>query len=217
MARKKYSELEINAMEEAALNIKRLMRLRGLNQTELAEKTDIPTSTISDYANGRTLISMGNLEKIAQAFKVYKSEIIPSLGQTVDTFKNIPLIGTICAGNGLLADQNIEEYIHFPFPGKRQPDYALRVKGDSMIGAGIEDGDIVYMRDAEWADHNGQIVAVISNDSDQGSLKRIRWDEGTPVIKLVPENENFEVKEVLPNQISICGIYMGHFKPMRGE
>lgn len=125
----------------------------------------------------------------------------------------IPLIGTICAGDGLLAEHNIEEYVYYPFPSKRQPDFALRVKGSSMIGAGIEDGDIVYMRQASWADYNGQIVAALINDHEDGTLKRIRWSTDSPLIRLEPENDEFQVIEVAPNQIRICGLYMGHFKP----
>ena len=217
MARKKYSEIEIRAMKETAANIKRIMKLRGMSQTELSEKTNIPTSTISDYVNARTLVSMGNLEIISEALHVPKTELQPSLGGNSYMQKTIPLIGTICAGDGLLAEQNIEEYVHYPLLAKRQPDYALRVKGDSMIGAGIEDGDIVYMRYATWADYNGQIVAALINDQEDGTLKRIRWSSDSPEIMLLPENDNYSPIEVLPSEVRICGVYMGHFKPERDE
>lgn len=217
MARKKYSEIEIRAIKETAANIKRIMNLRGMSQTELSEKTDIPTSTISDYVNARTLVSMGNLEKISEALRVPKTELQPSLGGSPHMQKTIPLIGTICAGDGFLAEQNVEEYIHYPFQHKRQPDYALRVKGDSMIGAGIEDGDIVYMRYATWADHNGQIVAALINDQEDGTLKRIRWSSDSPVITLTPENDEYNSIEVLPSEVRICGVYMGHFRPEKEE
>ncbi len=81
-----------------------------------------------------------------------------------------------------------------------------------MINAGIEDGDVVYFRKAPWAENNGQIVAVIVNDQEEGMLKRIKWSEGSPAISLVPENDKYEIKEVYPNEITICGLYMGHFK-----
>lgn len=124
------------------------------------------------------------------------------------------MIGTICAGDGILAEQNIEDYVFYPFPGRKQPDYALRVKGDSMINAGIEDGDIVYMKKASWADYNGQIVASVIDDSSEGMLKRIKWTEGSATMQLIPENDNYEIRELPPNEFSICGIYMGHFKPV---
>lgn len=217
MARKKYSDIELKVMRETAANIKRTMKLRGMNQTDLAEKTNIPTSTISDYVNARTLVSMGNLELISEALHVSKTDLQPSLGRSSHTQKVIPLIGTICAGDGLLAEQNIEEYIHYPFQSKRQPDYALRVEGDSMIGAGIEDGDIVYMRYATWADYNGQIVAALIHDQEDGTLKRIHWSSDSPVITLTPENEDYNAIEVLPSEVRICGVYMGHFKPERED
>ncbi|MNB71349.1 LexA repressor [compost metagenome] len=211
MARKKYSEVEKELMKEVSNNLKKIVSLKGLTQTELSERTGIPTSTISDYMNAKTMISMGNLEYIAYGLNVRKSDIFPSFSQ--DPFhKDIPLIGTICAGDGLLADQNIEEYIHYPFPQKKQPDYALRVKGDSMKDAGIDDGDIVYMKYAQWADFNGQIVAALVNEKEDGMLKRIEWTLDEPKIKLIPENKKYETKSYFPNQIQICGVYMGHFK-----
>ena len=82
-----------------------------------------------------------------------------------------------------------------------------------MVGAGIESGDIVYMRYAQWADHNGQIVAALINNDEEGTLKRIKWSEGSPMIQLIPENCDHKVIEVLPNQVSVCGVYMGHFRP----
>ncbi|MNC08739.1 LexA repressor [compost metagenome] len=82
-----------------------------------------------------------------------------------------------------------------------------------MSGAGIEDGDIVYLRKAPWAEYNGQIVAALINDQEDGVLKRIKWTEGSSSIFLVPENTDYQTKELFPNEIKISGLYMGHFKP----
>lgn len=129
----------------------------------------------------------------------------------------IPLIGSVCAGDGLLAETNIEEYIYFPLPRKQQPDYALRVIGDSMTNAGINDGDIVYLKKTSWADFNGQIVVALFNENEDATLKRMKWTEGSPIIHLIPENESYETINVMPNEIRICGVYMGHFKNMSNE
>src|SRR6185312_4264118 len=159
-------------MKDVSNNLRRILKQKNIMQIELSEKTGIPTSTLSDLVNGRTLISPGNLQNIADALQVQKSEIDSSLASKpiATNLPGIPLIGTICAGDGLLAEQNIEDYIHYPFPSKRQPDYALHVKGNSMIGEGIEDGDIVYIRSAPWAEYNGQIVAAVIDN--EGMLKR---------------------------------------------
>lgn len=204
-------------------NIKRIREIYGLTQQDLADIAGVTNKAVSAWESGLSEPRMGAIERIANRFGLMKSNIIEEggmdslrLAKQKDVFA-IPLVGTICAGDGLLAEQNIEEYVHYPFPGKRQPDYALRVQGDSMIGAGIEDGDIVYMRYASWADYNGQIVAALINDNEEGMLKRIRWSADSPLIRLAPENDEHQIIEVMPNEVTICGVYMGHFKPERGN
>lgn len=204
-------------------NIKKLRDMYGLTQQDLAEIAGVTNKAVSAWEKGLAEPRMGALERIANHFGLMKSNLIEEGGMDglrIAKQRNqfaIPLIGSICAGNGLLAEQNIEEYIHYPFPGKRQPDYALRVKGDSMMGAGIEDGDIVYMRQVSWADYNGQIVAVVVKDYEEGMLKRIKWSSDSPFIHLVPENEKYQTIQVRPNEIVVCGVYMGHFRPEKEE
>lgn len=201
-------------------NIKKIREMYDLTQQDLAEIAGVTNKAVSAWESGLSEPRMGAIERIANRFGILKSNIIEEggmenihLNNSTKQHYSIPLIGTICAGDGLLAEQNIEEYIHYPLPGKRQPDYALRVKGDSMIGAGIEDGDIVYMRHASWADYNGQIVAALIHDQEDGTLKRIKWTTGSPKIQLTPENEDYDIIEITPNEVTICGVYMGHFKP----
>lgn len=175
-------------------------------------------STVRKWETGE--IENMRRDKIALLAKALKTTPLFIMGikedEKHDNFNlAIPLIGTICAGDGLLAEQNIEDYVYYPFRSGRKPDYALRVEGNSMIGAGIEDGDIVYMRHASWADYNGQIVAALINDQQDGTLKRIRWSSESPKIRLIPENDEYETIEVMPNEVTICGVYMGHFKPER--
>ncbi|SDJ09183.1 LexA family protein [Paenibacillus naphthalenovorans] len=191
--------------------IKNLRERKGLSVEELARRIGIAKSTLSRYENGQREFPINDLGQYAKTLDTTVEYLLGIEKNNQNSL--IPLIGTICAGNGLLAEQNIEDYIHYPFQQKRQPDYALRVKGDSMIGAGIDDGDIVYMRNAQWAEYNGQIVAAIINDAQDGTLKRIKWSEGSPYIRLIPENEEYAEIEVLPREVMICGIYMGHFKP----
>ncbi|WFR60830.1 S24 family peptidase [Paenibacillus amylolyticus] len=153
--------------------------------------------------------------EIIETLNSLVNKFSPKLGQyfsMMKSIKPIPLIGTICAGNGLIPTEAIEEYVNYPFVNSQQPDYALRVKGDSMSGAGIADGDIVFLRKGSWAEFNGQIVAALVNEED-GSLKRMKWSEGSPKITLSPENEAYQSVEVMPNEVTICGVYAGHYKP----
>jgi len=201
----------MKSSKEVILEIKKLREERGWSLDELARRVGVAKSTLSRYENGQREFPINDLGKYAEIFGVS----IESLLGIKKSTALIPLVGTICAGDGFLAEQNIEEYVHFPFLNKRQPDFALRVKGDSMIGAGIEDGDIVYMRKAQWADYNGQIVAALINECEEGTLKRIRWSSDSPLIRLEPENDEYQTIEVAPNEVRICGVYMGHFKPER--
>jgi repressor LexA len=193
--------------------VKKLRENKGISLEELARRVGVAKSTLSRYENGQREFPINDLGRYAEVLDT-TVEYLLGIEKEKPGFL-IPLIGTICAGDGLLAEQNIEEYVYYPLRSKRQPDFALRVKGDSMIGAGIEDGDIVYMRKAPWADYNGQIVAALINDCEEGTLKRIRWSSDSPLIRLEPENDEFEALEVRPSEVRICGVYMGHFKPER--
>ncbi|RUS42254.1 LexA family transcriptional regulator [Cohnella sp. AR92] len=196
--------------------IKNLREQKKISVEELAGRVGVAKSTLSRYENLQRDFPINDIALYANALGTdigYLLGInIMNNGNNTDT--RIPVVGSICAGDGFLAEQNIEEYIQYPFPSKRQPDFALRVKGNSMIGAGIEDGDIVYMRRAPWAEHNGQIVAALV-EGEKGTLKRLRWENDSNKVRLSPENESFTDIEAYPNQVIVCGLYMGHFKPER--
>lgn len=201
----------MNTSEEVIRLIKGLREKQGLSLEELAKRVGTSKSTIWRYENGDRQFPINDIEHYAHALNTTVETLLGVSSKRQNQL--IPLVGTICAGDGLLAEQNIEEYIYYPFTSNKQPDFALRVKGDSMQGIGIENGDVVYLRRCQWAEYNGQIVAALLNDNEIGTLKRMKWTEGSPIIKLHPENENYDVIEVYPNQLNICGVYAGHFKP----
>ena len=103
----------------------------------------------------------------------------------IGTMEQIPLIGRIACGTPILAEQNIEEYIDLP--RHIQADFALGCKGDSMVGAGIQDGDMVYIK-AQPEVENGQIAAVLV-DGSEATLKRFYFDGKS--IQLLAENSRF--------------------------
>jgi repressor LexA len=96
----------------------------------------------------------------------------------------IPVVGRVTAGAPILAEENVEDAFLVPedFVGKGEF-FVLRVKGDSMIGAGILDGDYVIVRRQQHAD-NGEIV--VARIGDEATVKRFYRDEAT--IRLQPEN-----------------------------
>ena len=97
----------------------------------------------------------------------------------------MPLVGRVTAGQPILAIENIEEYLSLPQSVLGQGEmFSLRVEGESMIDAGIMDGDIVVLRQQDTAE-NGEIVVAMTPE-DEATLKRIFYEDGR--VRLQPEN-----------------------------
>jgi len=95
----------------------------------------------------------------------------------------LPLVGAVAAGAPILADEHVEDYVAAPFTA----DYLLRVKGDSMINAGILDGDLVAVKQQDTA-RDGQIVVALLED--EATVKRVYREPGG--VRLEAENEAYE-------------------------
>jgi repressor LexA len=125
--------------------------------------------------------------------------------------QGLPLLGEIAAGGPLLAEENVEEYVSLPeqlLGGAA--DFLLRVKGDSMIDAGILSGDIVVVRKTETA-KNGDIVVALAGDdetTDEATVKRYFREDGR--IRLQPENEALE--PIYAKHVQIIGKVVGVFR-----
>ena len=104
--------------------------------------------------------------------------------------RNIPLLGNVAACQPLFAEQNIEGY--FPMLSDELPDgnlFMLNVRGESMINAGIDDGDMVIVRQQETAEEGQIIVALIDGET---TLKRYYLDEKRKRVRLHPENDGMD-------------------------
>jgi repressor LexA len=122
----------------------------------------------------------------------------------------LPLIGEIAAGGPLLAAENIEEYLSLPKSTKG--DFLLRVKGDSMIEAGILDGDLVIVQRAQDA-RNGEIVVALAGDdesADEATVKTF-YREGRRV-RLQPENSALE--PIYAPHVQVIGRVVGVFREL---
>jgi repressor LexA len=123
----------------------------------------------------------------------------------------LPLVGQIAAGGPLLAEQNIEEYLAVPEPLSRGGDeFLLRVKGDSMIEAGILEDDYVVVRRQQTA-RDGDIVVALAGDdesADEATVKRFFRENGQ--IRLQPENAALE--PLYPAHVQILGKVIGVFR-----
>ena len=122
----------------------------------------------------------------------------------------LPLIGEIAAGGPLLADQNIEE--HVAVPETLRGDFLLRVTGDSMINAGILDGDIAVVQRQQDA-RDGDIVVALAGDdesADEATMKRFFKEDGR--IQLQPENDALE--PIYAAHVQILGKVIGVFRQL---
>jgi repressor LexA len=134
----------------------------------------------------------------------------PQAGSTPQP-QGLPLLGEIAAGGPLLAEENVEEYVSLPeqLVGGAA-DFLLRVKGDSMIDAGILSGDIVVVRKTETA-KNGDIVVALAGDdesTDEATVKRYFREDGR--IRLQPENEALD--PIYAKHVQILGKVVGVFR-----
>jgi repressor LexA len=123
----------------------------------------------------------------------------------------LPLVGEIAAGGPMLADQNIEDYVAVPEPLSRGgEEFILRVKGDSMVGAGILDGDFVVVQRRQDA-RDGEIVVALADDdesADEATVKRFFREDGR--VRLQPENDALE--PIYADHVQILGKVIGVFR-----
>ena len=122
--------------------------------------------------------------------------------ETVD----IPIVGDVAAGNPILAIEDIEDY--FPIPAhiaKSGEYFMLNIKGDSMIEAGIFDGDLILVKKTNYANHGDIIVALID---DSATVKRL-YDKNGQVM-LIPENSTME--PIIPDNLEILGKVISLFR-----
>jgi repressor LexA len=122
----------------------------------------------------------------------------------------LPLLGQIAAGGPLLAEQNVEDEI--AVPETLRGDFLLRVKGDSMVEAGILDGDVVVVRRAQEA-RDGEIVVALAGDdesADEATVKTFYRENGR--IRLQPENAALE--PIYARHVQILGKVVGVFREL---
>ena len=119
---------------------------------------------------------------------------------------NVPVIGHIAAGEPLLAQENIENY--FPIPTEFVPNqdvFMLRVKGNSMINAGIFDGDKILVRQQSTASNGDMVVALLD---DSATVKTYYKEDGH--YRLQPENDSME--PIITDEVSVLGVVFGVFR-----
>lgn len=171
-------------------NIKKIRKERGLTLDALAGLVGTSKQTIQRYEAGIiTNIPKERIEALAEVLSVTPAVLMgwedePEAATLIPVvFKKLPMLGEIACGEPILAT---EEHGDFVITGSNtDADFCLRAHGDSMTGARIYDGDIVFIRAQDSVD-NGEIAAVIIND--EATLKRVYFYPEEGKLVLSPEN-----------------------------
>jgi len=166
-------------------------------------------SSSTAHAHLEALEKKGYIRKDSSKPRAIEILIDSEPKEKLFNIKPLPVIGEVTAGEPILADQNIEGY--FPLPSDYlsicDGSFLLRVKGDSMIGAGINHGDLVIVRPQKNALNGEIIVALIDNEA---TVKRFYKDDEW--IRLQPENSSFAPS--YHRDITILGLVVGLFRKM---
>ena len=163
---------------------------------EICEQVGIK-STATAYSYVNRLKDMGRIDKTDS-----KKRALSLTDKTA--LKRIPLVGTVTAGTPILAVENLEGYYPLlpDFPGSDEDYFMLRVFGDSMIEAGIYDGDKIIVKRQNTAD-NGEIVVALIEDS--ATVKRFFKREN----KIILHPENSALSDIILSDVVILGIVEG--------
>lgn len=165
--------------------IRTLRQKQDMSQEVLAQLLGYrDRSSIAKIESGKVDLNQSKLERLSEIFHVSVSHLLGLQNTDIVAMpatRQIPVLGTIACGAPILAQEHIDGYTGVP--EDIHADFALVCKGDSMIGARIFDGDMVYIRQQDTVE-NGEIAAVLIDG--EATLKRVRYFEDC--VYLEPEN-----------------------------
>lgn len=191
-------------MKKFQERLNQALNMRKMTAAELSRRTRVPAAVISQYRSGRYEPKQDRVDLFASVLRVNAAwlmgyDIEPENNNEISidnmekwglrpiSTKRIPLLGDIACGEPRYADEDRSSYVEVGTDIKA--DFCLRAKGDSMINARINDGDIVFVR-AQNAVDNGEIAVVVIND--EATLKRVYFFPDKNILILKPENTKYK-------------------------
>lgn len=177
-------------------NLRELRTKKCVYQKDVASYLGVERTTYVKYERGDTEPSFETLCKLADYFNVSVDEILGrktnndlyALENVIPLHtKKVPLLGNIACGEPIFANEEHGEFILTS--DSLDVDFCLRAQGDSMIGARIYDGDIVFVHQQESVE-DGEIAVVLIGD--EATLKRVRYDREAGFLSLFPENPQYK-------------------------
>ena len=192
--------------------IKELRETTGMSARKFAAEMGLKYTTYYGYEKGTREPGADFIAAFASYFGVsvdyllgIEDSRLPSNLSLLPKMKKIPLVGSIACGKPILAEEHITEYIDLPT--HIRADYALTCRGDSMINAGISDGDIIIVKKQQNAE-NGEIVVALIDD--EATVKRFYRENG--YIRLQPENPSMEPIIIKDRPLLVLGRVIGAIK-----
>ena len=206
---------------------------KSITQAELARKTGIWASAISDYIKGKYEAKQDKLSMLARALNVSETWLmgydVPKERPTVDLdaiinrhpdlhpfrkIRSVPILGTIACGTPIWAEENFEGYVGID-PAHMDGEFALICKGDSMIDANIQSGDIVLLKKVPDVE-DGKIAAVLIDN--EATLKKVYKRDDSLVLQ--PCNRNYgpivySAREAENSGIQIIGECVGVYHAVK--
>ena len=179
-------------MQELYRNIRMQRERLGLSQDELAGLVGYTSRTsIAKIEAGKIDLPQSKVEAFAHALHMTPAALLgwgPAEDHLVsEAGRRLPILGEIACGEPIFASEDHDAYILAS--EDIDADFCLRAKGESMIGARILDGDLVFIRSQSQVD-NGEIAAVLIGD--EATLKRVRYDKEAETLSLYPENPKYK-------------------------
>lgn len=178
-----------------ASRIREYREREDLTLAEMAQITGVPAQTLNRYELGKRAPKIDVAVQIAEKLRVnplwLQGYDVPMLTGVPDGFDpvpetyTVPRVGAIACGTPILAEQNIE--IYDAVPSRIRCDFTLVCKGDSMVGAGIEDGDVVYIRQQPEVENNEIAAVMIDGEATLKYFKRVG-----DMVLLSPANREYE-------------------------
>ena len=187
-----------------AKRLKELRVSRGLTQDDLARELNLVKSSISMYENGKRKPSFEVLEAIADYFNVNMDTLYSSAPVFVPSLKRVPMLGYAAAGQPLENLDGQDTY-YVETDSRYAVDFCITVRGDSMINAGINDGDIVFVK-AQPEVPNGKI-ACIEIDNELVCIKRFyKTDTGVMLVSENPKYAPLQFSESNCSDFKVLGL-----------
>lgn len=176
-----------------AKNLQYYMDLNNISRNELIEALDLKYMTLSDWLNAKTYPRIDKIELLANYFNINKSDLIEDkidLSQIdgitlLNKARKIPILGTIACGTPIWAEENFEGFFIADFSIKA--DFIVKAKGDSMIDARINDGDLVFLKKTPTVD-SGRIGAVLIDN--EATLKKVIKTDNAVILQ--PCNSDYQ-------------------------